>query len=195
MVSSPRITIRHVEVWLSVDPDHLLAAVATNADRAAFAQLYTHVAPKIKGFLMRATRGNNTLSDELTQEVMLRVWKRARSFDTTRGTAMGWIYGIARNARIDHLRRKRPEVEPTDPMLVDTAPLPDENVQVRQRAERVRHAVTTLPEAQAFTLEHAYFEGRTLAEIATATDTPLGTVKSRVRLAMVQLRASLEGQT
>ncbi len=195
MVSSQRITIGHLEVWLSADPDVLLKAVAANADRAAFAQLYAHVAPKIKSFLMRATRGDVTLSDELTQEVMLRVWKRAPLFDRSRGTAMGWIYGIARNARIDHFRRKRPQVEPTDPMLVDEGPQPDETAQLHQRAERVRHAVTTLPEAQAFALQHAYFEGRTLAEIATATDTPLGTVKSRVRLAMVHLRAALEGQT
>jgi RNA polymerase sigma-70 factor (ECF subfamily) len=182
-------------VWLSADPDKLLNAVATNADRAAFAQLFAHVAPKIKGFLMRATRGDTTLSDEMTQEVMLRVWRRAPSFDRSRGTAMGWIYGIASNARVDHFRRKRPEVQPTDSMLVDDGPLPDETVQLRQRAERVRQAVTTLPEAQAFVLEHAYFEGRTLAEIATATDTPLGTVKSRIRLAMVHLRETLEGQT
>lgn len=195
MVSSQRITIAHLEVWLSADPDQLLIAVATRADRAAFAELYALAAPRIKGFLMRATRGNVTLSDELTQEVMLRVWKRAPSFDGSRGTAMGWIYGIARNARIDHYRRKRPEVQPTDPMMVDDGPQPDESAQLQQRAERVRHAVTTLPEAQAHALQHAYFEGRTLAEIATATDTPLGTVKSRVRLAMVHLRATLEGQT
>lgn len=73
MVPSQRIAIRQIEVWLSADPDALLRAVADNADRVAFSMLYAHVAPKIKSFLMRATRGDSTLSDELTQEVMLRV--------------------------------------------------------------------------------------------------------------------------
>ena len=194
MVSKQPTPLFPYEVRVSSDPDVLLEAVARHADRAAYAELYALVAPRVKGFLMRATRGNVTLSDELTQDVFLRVWKRAKSFDSSRGSAMGWIYTIARNARIDHHRRRRPEVVPDDPVLVDPGPAPDDVTHERRRAERLRTAVSALPSNQSHILECAYFEGRTLAEIAEATETPLGTVKSRVRLAMGHLRSALKDQ-
>lgn len=195
MVSRPANALSYREIWLTADPDTWLVAVATSADRAAFKALYAHAAPRIKASLLRKTRNNVTLCDELTQEVMLRVWKRARTFDRSRGSAMGWIYTIARNARIDHQRRKRPQVNPHDPLLVDPGPGPDDVAAAKQRAERLRGAVKELPEAQAEVLEHAYFGGRTLREIAEATDTPLGTIKSRVRLAMARLRSDLDEVT
>jgi len=174
------------------DVQQCLVLVARDGDRAAYAALFASVAPRVRAYLLRATRGNRLLSEELTQDVMMRVWKRAKSFDPDRGSAMAWIFTIARNARIDHARRKRPLIDDSDPLLVvDTDPGPDVQANERQRADRVRDALGTLPEEQAEILDEAYFSGRSLREIAEATDVPLGTVKSRVRLAFGKLRKSL----
>lgn len=175
-------------------PEQWLVAVRDDADRDAFAMLFAHFGPKVKAYLLRASRGDASLSDELTQDVMLRVWRRARHFDPARGSAAAWIFTVARNAWIDHTRRKRPQVDASDPALVvDSAPRPDELTLRSQRAARVRDALDVLPAEQADVLEHAYFGGCTLAEIAQQTDTPLGTIKSRVRLAMARLRGTLGG--
>ncbi len=175
------------------DPAELLARVATG-DRTAFASFFAAYAPRIKGFLLKATRGNAVLAEELTQEVMLRVWRRAGSFDGSRGAVNTWVFTIARNVRIDHARKKRPSIDDADPVLVaDEAPTADVVAAGQQRAERVRHALSALPAEQRVILERAYFGGASLREVALAEDVPLGTVKSRVRLAMTKLRAALGG--
>lgn len=170
----------------------LLERIAQHQDRAAFAELFAAFAPRVKGFLVRALR-DTTVADELTQEVMVRVWRRAPSFDRSRGSASAWIFTIARNARIDHARRKRPDIDPSDATLVpDAAPRADELTGQLRRAGRVREALQELPEEQAQILVSAYFEGRSLREIAEGQGVPLGTVKSRVRLAMGRLRQALD---
>ncbi len=172
----------------------LIQAVARSADKAAFAQLFEEFAPRVKRFLLRRTRGNENLSEELMQETMLKVWKKSAHFDHTRGGASTWIFTIARNALIDHSRRKRPEVDESDPALVaDTSPRADQAASEAERAVRVREALAGLPEQQSVILHAAYFEGRTLREISEQQGVPLGTVKSRVRLAMGRLRGALGG--
>ncbi|MCA9570699.1 MAG: sigma-70 family RNA polymerase sigma factor [Myxococcales bacterium] len=174
-------------------PEDWLVAVRDRADREAFARLFAWMGPKVKAWLLRVSRGDDALAEELTQDVFLRVWRRAHQYDPERGSAAAWIFTVARNAHTDHLRRRRAVVEADDPALVeDPAPRPDERADRSRRALRVRSALGELPPEQADVLHHAYFGGRTLAEIAEHTATPLGTVKSRVRLAMARLRTRLE---
>ena len=181
-----------LDASVETSPEDLLVAVAQHRDRQAFAQLFTLFAPRVKGYLMR-TAPDPGRADELTQEVMLRVWRKAGSYDRRRAAASTWIFTIARNARIDAFRReRRPTYDPDDPAFVPSSPVePDKVAEAVQQQKVVRDALEELPEEQAAILYGAYFDDKTLRVISDEQAVPLGTVKSRVRLAMKRLRAVL----
>jgi RNA polymerase sigma-70 factor (ECF subfamily) len=172
----------------------LVEAIAARADRGAFGQLFRHFAPKIKGYLVKLGAGPQ--AEELTQEVLLTVWRKAASFDRNRASVSTWMFTIARNRRIDAVRKeRRPEFDPEDPMLVpDAPPAPDEHLQVRDREAQVALAIKTLPPEQAELLRQAFYLAKSHSEIASEMNLPLGTVKSRLRLAFGRLRKVLEGE-
>ena len=175
------------------DADDLIERIARVADREAFAELFRRFAPRIKSYLKRL--GCETgQAEELTQETMVMVWRRAAMFDRRRASASTWLFTIARNKRIDTLRReRRPEIDPTDPALVpDPAPSAEEPLLLRQRAGRLAAALAELPREQAELIHLAYFDEHSQSAIAEARRLPLGTVKSRLRLALSRLRRSLE---
>lgn len=176
------------------DAEGLIAAIAGSGDRSAFAELFSHYAPRVKSFLRRSGVSDDQ-AEELTQEVMLAVWRRAGLFDPEQAGASTWIFTIARNKRIDLLRRgRRPELDPDDPALVvaDAAGA-DARIQAAQRDARLRTAVAALPLEQARLLHMSYFEDKSHSMIAAELGVPLGTVKSRLRLALGRLRGLLEG--
>ncbi len=170
----------------------LIEAIAERGDRQAFAQLFEHYAPRVKRYLLRSG-AEAAAAEELAQEVMVLVWRKAGSFDASRAGASTWIFTIARNKCIDRFRRqRRPEYDPEDPLLVTArAPEGDARVAGGQRAEALRAALEALPPAQASILRRAYFRGMSLRAIAEEDGVPLGTVKSRVRLALARLRERL----
>ena len=161
-------------------------------DRQAFAVLFRHYAPRIKTYLRKLGAEDN-LAEDLAQEAMLTVWSRAALFDPTRANAGTWIFAIARNLRIDRLRReKRPEMAWDDPEMVpDPAPPADQAVATQQGERQVRGALALLPDEQAEVVTLSFYEDTPHAEIAARLGIPLGTVKSRLRLAMKRLRANL----
>jgi RNA polymerase sigma-70 factor (ECF subfamily) len=173
----------------------LIEAIASSADRQAFAALFRHFAPKIKGYLIKlgADRGH---AEELTQEVMLTVWRKAATFDRKQASAATWMFTIARNRRIDAIRReKRPELDPTDPMLVpDTPVAADDRLDALNREARVARAIKSLPQEQADLVHEAFYLAKSHSQIAEETNIPLGTVKSRLRLAFARLRKAVEGE-
>jgi RNA polymerase sigma-70 factor, ECF subfamily len=173
-----------------MDDSELLAATA-KGDRAAFTELFHRFAPRVNGFLRQSLPAAK--AEEVAQEVMVRVWRHASAYDPRRATVATWVFGIARNARIDALRRSsRPDPDPEDPTWVPASPEdPAAAAARRDDEDRVRAALDGLPPAQLEVLEHAYLQGRTLSEVADALGVPLGTVKSRVRLALAQLRVRL----
>jgi len=173
------------------DDEDLLERIA-QGDRQAFAALYERYADRLCGFL-RGSLGAAAAA-ETTQDVMLRVWRKAGRYDRRRAAASTWIYAIARNARTDRFRRMgRPEPDPDDPMWVPAgAPDPDAATAAGRRAQRVHEALAALPDKQREVMERAYLRGQTFSEIAAALDIPLGTVKSRSRLALNRLRGALE---
>lgn len=173
--------------------DDLIVRIAREADRAAFAALFRQFAPRLKSYLMH--RGCDFAeAEELMQETMIMVWRRAASFDPARASVTTWLFTIARNKRIDALRRQhRPEIDPADPALVpDSAPGAEVPLLAQQRARRLAEALATLPAEQAALIRLAYFDEMAQSEIATETKLPLGTVKSRLRLALVKLRRAFE---
>nr|WP_283776375.1 sigma-70 family RNA polymerase sigma factor [Stappia sp. WLB 29] len=171
----------------------LIAKVAEDRDRTAFAELFDHFAPRLKAYLIRLGSDGAT-AEELTQEVMITLWRKAGLFDATRATAATWLFRIARNRRIDSLRRDRSALlDAEDPSLRPPAPEDqDEELDARMREERVREAMKKLPEEQADLIRRAFFSGLSHSQIAEDTGLPLGTVKSRIRLAFTRLRRILE---
>lgn len=171
----------------------LVERIAAHADREAFARLYLHFAPRVKGYLIRLG-AEGGLAEELAQEVLLTVWRKAASFDRRQSSVSTWLYTIARNRRIDVLRReRRPALDPDDPALVPAAPVAaDVAADDTRRDATLRVAIAELPAEQADLLQLAFYEGKSHSEIAAARALPLGTVKSRMRLAFNRLRRVME---
>lgn len=166
----------------------LLEAVA-GGDRAAFADLFRRFAPRLRSYMMRLGADPGT-ADELTQETMLVVWRRAVTFDRRQSSVGTWMFTIARNKRIDAIRRqRRPDFDPNDPALVPEAPeAADDALDAAQRETRVRAAMKSLPAEQIDLLRLAFYDGLSHRDIADRTGLPLGTVKSRLRLAFGRMR-------
>lgn len=172
----------------------LIEAMAVARDRNAFAALFSYFAPRVKSFLMGSGL-DDTAAEEVTQETMLTLWRKASYFDPSRAGVSTWIFTIARNRRIDRQRRGR--VQMTDSLL-DPSNEPDEPVSgeamaiATEREERVREALGTLSNEQATIVRLSYFAEKPHAEIARELGIPLGTVKSRIRLALNRLRTLLD---
>ena len=178
------------EAW-----DDALRALADNGDKDAFARLFAHFAPRVKSYLIR---GGSTefQAEELAQEVLVTVWRKAALFDASRACASTWIFTIARNLRVDSLRRGEGrdgqdcEVD-FDLMAADELGVED-RLQASRESERLRSALAQLPPEQQKVLRLAYFDDESHSRISNELGIPLGTVKSRVRLAVAQLRRLLE---
>lgn len=176
----------------SVDGGALLGAIAARGDREAFATLFGHFAPRVKGYLLRLGLPD-AQAEELAQETMLTVWRRAEQFDPATNGAAAWIFTIARNLRVDAVRRHR--LAPRLELMAEEPPPPlaaDAVAESVQHTQRVRDALATLPPEQAEVIRLSFFDDRPHAEIERTLGIPLGTVKSRLRLAMTRLRALLD---
>ncbi len=172
-----------------------LQQVGANQDREAFSRLFTHFAPLIKAFAHNGSAMAGAHADELVQEVMIKVWQKAGGFNPHKAAASTWIYTVARNCRTDMYRRLQKFDTPLSaediwPDEVEEAPLVA--VQQRRDADRIRAMMKELPHEQAQILAKVYMEGKSHSEVAEELDLPLGTVKSRVRLAMQKLQVMVE---
>lgn len=168
----------------------LLRRVRDAQDAAAFAEIFAHFAPRVKGFLMRSG-ASESLAEECAQDVMATVWQKSHLFDPTRASVATWIFTIARNRKIDALRRQR-RPEPED---IGWGPEPEPDQEdafaLQQDTDRLGAALAKLPEKQRELIERAYFGDLSHSEIAAETGLPLGTIKSRIRLALERLRHAL----
>ncbi|HRO12942.1 sigma-70 family RNA polymerase sigma factor, partial [Amaricoccus sp.] len=161
-------------------------------DRAAFVALFGRYAGRVKAFAMRGGLPAAD-ADEIAQDVMVSVWRNAAGFDPARAAASTWIFAIARNRRIDQIRRAaRPTPDPADPLFQpDPAPDGFAALSGAEREARLLAALADLPPEQRRVLQAAFYEGLSHADIARAEGLPLGTVKSRIRLAFRHLHAIL----
>ena len=177
----------------NADLAQLLQRVARNRDREAFTQIFDHFAPKVKAFLRRRNV-STALADDVTQEAMLAVWRRAEKFDPSKAAASTWIFTIARNLHIDHFRRqaRANKLDEHDPHFQPVGEQqPDELLSRSQDVKTVSKALSVLPDEQRMVLELAFNEGLSHCDVAERLSLPLGTVKSRIRLAMQRLRGAL----
>jgi RNA polymerase sigma factor (sigma-70 family) len=172
----------------------LIGRVA-DGDREAFQRLFEHFAPRVKGLMLK-TGASSDDAEEIAQETLLAVWRKAAQFDPVSAGAAAWIYTIARNLRIDAVRRKaragavNHEVE-LDYLVDPTEPV-DDAIARHDEAGRIARALSSLSQEQSMAIRLSFIEERPHPEIANALGIPLGTVKSRIRLAMNRLRALLD---
>jgi len=174
------------------DLNGLLARVAGSRSRSAFRELFSHFAPRIKGFMMKSGTSEE-MAEEIVQETMVTVWTKAAQFDPAKAGASTWIFTIARNKRIDIMRRvNRPAPDPEDPMFQPDPPINGEDfTQSNEDQVRVRAALEHLPPEQAEIIRLSFFDSLTHSEIAAQLALPLGTVKSRLRLSFRKIRSAL----
>lgn len=172
----------------------LMAAVAQDRDRDAFTALFDHFAPRLNAYLLRLGL-DAVVAEETTQEIMETVWRKAALYDPQKSSVATWIYRVARNRWIDLKRRSREDMFSDEDLLAiaDLTPGSDDQLDAAQREARVRAALAVLPPAQLELVQLAFFEGLSHSVIAQRTGLPLGTVKSRLRIAFTRLRRVLEG--
>ena len=170
-----------------------LVALVAGGDRAAFADLFGKLAPKVKAYLIRLG-AEPAQADDLAQDVMLTLWRKASQFDPAKASVMTWAFVIARNRRIDSLRRESSTItygqEP--PEDEDPDPLADDHLAGKQGADKMRAAISGLTAEQQEVVRRSFFEDEPHSAIAEALGLPLGTVKSRLRLAFTKLRSRME---
>lgn len=168
----------------------LMVAVGRDRDTAAFKLLFETIAPRIRAFI---GRGYGNAAEDILQEAFVNIWRKAHLFDPTKAAATTWIYAVARNARIDFLRKEfRGELDPADASLM-TEPVatPHEDFASIEDRARLEQALADLPEEQRAVLRLSFFSEMAHAEIAAELGLPLGTVKSRIRLALERLRREI----
>ena len=171
----------------------LLYKIASDSDKDSFKDLFHEIGPRIKGYLMKLG-SNEIVAEDILQEVMLTVWRKASTFDRRKASASTWLFTIARNKRIDFLRKEsRPEIDVSDPLLiVDCSDLADEVYNKQQDSTRIAKFIRALPDKQGLLIKKFYYEDKSHSEIAQELNLPLGTVKSRLRLATSKLKEVLE---
>lgn len=168
-----------------------MTRIRDHQDQAAFAELFDHFAPRVKGFLINSG-ANTSLAEECAQEVMATCWHKAHMFDPARASVATWIFTIARNRKIDVLRKeRRPEPEELS-WGPEEEPDQADVMAIQQESEILGRAIAELPEAQRELIQKAYFGDFTHSEIAEQTGLPLGTIKSRIRLALERLRHAMK---
>lgn len=172
--------------------------VALNADKEAYAELFNYFAPRLKAFGMKMF-GNEQQALEMVQDTMLNVWKKARLFDASRGCASTWIFTIARNVRFDMLRKKqsrKDDISADDLWADGDYPELEESSsdqwETMLLSEKLAPYFDALPVAQRLVMQKVYLEEKSHQEVAEELDIPLGTVKSRIRLALDRLREALD---
>ncbi len=166
--------------------------VAEHRDKAAFAELFDHYAPLIRSYSLAREPGADLVADELVQEVMTRVWLKAEKYNARLANLNTWIFTLARNCRIDYLRRNSryvTEIDPTDIFndIEDEGPGPFQLAQQSRVQQSIRAGLEQLPKEQSEILTKVYLEGKSHQQTSEELKLPLGTVKSRVRLALQKL--------
>ncbi len=166
-----------------------MRAVRDDRDTEAFAALFRNFAPRVKVYLMRSG-ASEAVAEDCAQEALATLWRKAHLYDPSRASVATWVFTIARNRRIDALRRVRPEPEALT-WGPEAEPDPVDVLALSEESRRLTRALAVLPEKQRTLIEAAYYGDMTRSEIASKTGIPIGTIKSRIRLALDRLRHTM----
>ena len=178
--------------------DQSLIRLIARSQESALSELYDRYSRLVYSLALNAV-GDPATAEEITQDVFIRIWDHAGTYQAEKSKVLTWIASITRYRSIDIIRRRkiRPESQSVsweiEPSAIEMNPINvDETVEISQKRRQVRQAISMLPEEQRQALAYAYFQGYTHREIAEVLGEPLGTVKTRIRLAMQKLRQLLE---
>lgn len=171
----------------------LLVRVAEHEDRDAFGELFRHLAPRVKSFVLKLGC-SDTMAEDLAQQTLIQVWRKAKLFDANKAAASTWVFRIARNLRIDALRKEtHHQYDDFDDIQVEyEGDSPETQVSRGENSAVMRQALMTLPPDQAEVIRLSFYDGLSHGDIAKQLDVPLGTVKSRMRLAFTKLRETMQ---
>lgn len=166
--------------------------VAEHRDQVALTRLFDYYVPKIRAFCLASQPGANLMADDIAQEVMIRIWRKAHTYKPESASLNTWVFTLARNARIDYFRKNSRHQTNIDPEyifqhIVDENADPFKDAQHAKDQDRIKQGLSKLPEDQKQVLYKVYLEGKTHKEAADELSLPLGTIKSRVRLALHKL--------
>lgn len=193
LVAEPRQTTNREDVVNDQQREDWVREMTAIRDRQcqnSFAAIFQHFAPRVKAYLIK-TGSQADMAEEVTQDVMATLWRKAHMFDPAKASVATWIFTIARNRRIDFVRRNR-RPEPEDlPWGPEAEPEQEDVMVLQQETERLGAALKTLPDKQRKLVERAYFGDLSHSQIAEETGLPLGTIKSRIRLALDRLRREM----
>lgn len=184
----------HTESLRDDNWSNLLVTVGDNQDKQAFIDFFQHFAPMIKGYFLGRSGPSlsASMADELIQEVMLKVWQKAGQFDPNKSSASTWLFTVARNTRIDMFRRQAKHnlevLETEDLWAADENESPVSQLQQRRDQQLIKESIEQLPDEQALVVRKIYFEGKTHLSVSEELQLPLGTVKSRLRLALARMK-------
>jgi len=199
MIKTERLPTGHVQMVQIIDEwADCLEAIAEHQDRQSFVQLFKHFAPQIKGYARSSglTMMGDALADELVQETMTNLWRKAHLFDRNKASATTWVFTIARNLRVDLLRRQGKHMGglTSDDLWEEPATEDDHADWIHQHhmAHHIQAGITQLPLDQRQVIGKVFLEDKSHQEAANDLNLPLGTVKSRIRLALKKLRIGLE---
>jgi len=172
------------------DTDLALVSGVRSGDESAMARLYDKYASIVYSVALRVL-GDTGVAEDVLQEVFMQLWRNPGVFDSNRGNLAAWLSVIARNRAIDNLRKRRPETD-IDDIVVSVVPDLASDAERSRAMQKVRGTLGSMPENQRTALEMAYFEGLSHSEIAAKTGEPLGTIKTRIRTALLVLRKAFE---
>lgn len=172
-----------------------IARIAGDRSEAAFDVLFRYFAPRIKSYCLRLGC-DASAAEEITQDAMVSIWRNAAQFDRSKASASTWIFAIARNLSIDRFRKsRRPQFDPDDPALVPDGELPPDLLIERAHTDQgLRKIMESLSANERSVLLLSFFENLSHSEISRRLDIPMGTVKSRIRLAFAKIRSALDQQ-
>lgn len=174
--------------------ENLLVRVGQKKDRAAFVALFEYYAPRVKSYLLKHG-ASNSAAEEVVQNTFVTLWEKAAGYDPGKAAASTWIFTIARNKRIDALRREKfIEVNTDNNALQNASYVQEEAYAGKDEIRQLNTAIDSLPKNQAELLRMAFFEDKSHQTISDEMHLPLGTVKSRLRLAMEKLKKQLKGK-
>ncbi|QUX93420.1 RNA polymerase subunit sigma-70 [Marinomonas sp. A3A] len=185
-----------MERAIQIEPDEQrvadMLAIAEHRDQTALVRLFDHYVPKVRAFCLAAQPGANLMADDIAQEVMIRIWNKAHTYKPESASLNTWVFTLARNARIDYLRKNSRHQSDIDPEylwqnVVDENADLFKDAQQKRDQERIQQGLDKLPADQKQVLAKVYLEGKTHKEAAEELSLPLGTIKSRVRLALHKL--------
>jgi len=167
--------------------------IGKNQDKSAFSSIFKYFAPRLKSFLVKAG-STDMQAEEVIQEVMIAIWTKANTYDSNKSSVSTWVYTIARNKRIDKIRKeKRHYLSESDEGLeVPVDSTQEKEIFSAQISNSLKGYMSNLPEEQSMLLKLSYFYNKTHADISEELKIPLGTVKSRIRLALAKMRHLVE---